>query len=89
MGDATLAKQKALTALEFSRDREVEFGAAVALALLGDSSQSQIVANNLEKRFPEDTSVRFNYTPTLRALLALDRGEPAKAIDQLRHRQPV
>ena len=88
LGDATLAKQKALTALEFSRDREVEFGAAVALALLGDSSQSQIVANNLEKRFPEDTSVRFNYTPTLRALLALDRGEPAKAIDQLQIASP-
>jgi tetratricopeptide (TPR) repeat protein/predicted Ser/Thr protein kinase len=83
LGDATMAKQKALTALEFSRDREVEFGAAVALALLGDSSRSQILTNDLEKRFPEDTSVRFNYTPTLRALLALDRGEPAKAIEQL------
>ncbi len=83
LGDATMAKQRAQTALEFSRDREVEFGAAVALALSGDSSRSQILANDLEKRFPEDTSVRFNYMPTLRALLALNRAEPAKAIEQL------
>ena len=37
----------------------------------------------MEKRFPEDTSIRFNYVPVLRALLALEGGEPAKAIEQL------
>ena len=39
-----------------------------ALALAGDSSQSQILADDLEKRFREDTSVKFNYLPALRAL---------------------
>ncbi len=83
VGYASVAKQKALAALELSRDREVEFGAGLTLALLGDSAQSQTLANDLERRFPEDTSVRFTYTPTLHALLALNRGEPAKAIEQL------
>ena len=83
VGYASVARQKALAALELSRDREVEFGAGLTLALLGDSAQSQTLANDLERRFPEDTSVRFTYTPTLHALLALNRGEPAKAIEQL------
>ena len=34
------------------------------------------LADDLEKRFPEDTSVRFSYVPTLRALLALNGGSP-------------
>ena len=49
----------------------------------GDSSRSQALAKDLERRFPEDTSVRFNYLPTLRALFALNHGEPSKAIELL------
>ena len=75
--------ERAMAALELSKDRDVEYGAAFALALAGDSSRSQTLANDLEKRFPEDTSVRFSYLPALRALLALNHGEPAKAIELL------
>ena len=35
------------------------------------------------RRFPEDTSVRFSYLPTLRARLALNCDDPAKAIELL------
>jgi eukaryotic-like serine/threonine-protein kinase len=31
--------------------------------------------------FPEDTSVRFNYLPAVYATLALDHGDPSKAIE--------
>ncbi len=41
------------------------------------------MANDLEKRFPEDTAVRFSYLPALRARLALNRHDPAKAIELL------
>ena len=73
------AKQSAMAALELSKDREVEYGAAFALALSGDSSGSQPLANDLEKRFGDDTSVRFNYLPALRALLAMNHSESSKA----------
>ena len=33
------------------------------------------IADDLEKRFPEDTFVKFTYVPVLRALSALDREE--------------
>jgi tetratricopeptide (TPR) repeat protein len=60
----------------------------LALALAGDSSRAQTLADDLEKRFPEDTCVRFSYLPTLRGLLALNRSEPAKAIDLLQTALP-
>jgi tetratricopeptide (TPR) repeat protein/predicted Ser/Thr protein kinase len=82
-GNAPAARRSAMEALELSKARDVEYGAAFALALAGDSSRSQALANELERRFPEDTSVRFNYQPTLRALFALNRGEPANAIKLL------
>ena len=72
-----------MAALALSKDREVEYGAAFALALAGELAQAQALANDLEKRYGEDTSVRYAYVPELRALFALHRGEAAKAIELL------
>jgi serine/threonine protein kinase len=87
-GDGPEAKRSATAALELSKGLDVEYGAAFALALAGDSSRSQILASDLERRFPEDTSVRFSYLPTLGALLALNRGETSKAIELLQAAVP-
>jgi tetratricopeptide (TPR) repeat protein/predicted Ser/Thr protein kinase len=87
-GNAPEARQSAAAALELAKSREVEYGAAFALALAGDFSQPQTLASGLEKRFPEDTCVRFTYLPALRALLALKHGEPLKAIEQLQIAAP-
>jgi eukaryotic-like serine/threonine-protein kinase len=82
-GNASAARQNAMAALELSKGRDVEYGAAFALALSGDFSRSQALANDLGRHFPEDTSVQFNYLPTLRALFALNRHEPRKAVELL------
>jgi hypothetical protein len=82
-GNASEAKRSAMAALELSKELYVEYGAAFALALSGDSSRSQTLADDLERRFGEDTGVRFSYLPALRARLALNHGEPAKAIELL------
>ena len=87
-GNESAAKRSAMAALELSKGRDVEYGAAFALALAGDSSRSQELANDLEKRFPEDTSVRFSYLPTLRAQFALSHGKPADAIETLQAAVP-
>ena len=86
-GNAPAARRSAMVALELSKGWDVEYGAAFALALSGDSSRSQALANNLEKRFPEDTSVRFSYLPALRGLFALSH-DPSKAIDLLQTAVP-
>src|SRR5208337_3053664 len=82
-GNSTTARTAALAALKLSNDREVEYGAAFALALSGDSTRSQALASDLERRFPEDTSVRFSYLPAVRALLALNHREPSRAVELL------
>ena len=87
-GTCPLRGEKASEALELSKGRDAEYGAAFALALANDSSRSQALANDLENRFPEDTSVQFSYLPTLRALFALNRGEPSHAIELLQIAAP-
>jgi DNA-binding winged helix-turn-helix (wHTH) protein/predicted Zn-dependent protease len=82
-GNASEARKKAEAAFKLSKDREVEYGAAVALARANDSSRSETLANDLAKRFPEDTCVTFSYLPTLRAMLALNHGEYSKVGDIL------
>jgi eukaryotic-like serine/threonine-protein kinase len=82
-GNPPEARRRAMEVVERSKDRDVEYGAAFALALSRDSSLAQTLANDLEKRFPEDTSVRSSYLPVLRALI-----DPAKAIEVLRPSVP-
>jgi len=53
-----------------------------ALALSADDSRSQPLADDLEKRFPEDTFAKFSYVPVLRALSALARGKPADGVER-------
>ena len=40
--------------------------------------QAEKLADDLSKRFPEDTSVQFNYVPAIHAALALSRGNASK-----------
>jgi eukaryotic-like serine/threonine-protein kinase len=87
-GNAQAAQRGATAALALAKDREVEYGAAFALALTGDSARAQLLADDLEQHFPEDTSVRFSYLPTLRAQLALNRGQIARAIELLQTAAP-
>jgi DNA-binding winged helix-turn-helix (wHTH) protein/tetratricopeptide (TPR) repeat protein len=88
LGNASAAKENAKAALELARNREVQYGAAVALALSGESIQALILANDLQRNFPEDTAIRFNYMPTVSALVALNHGENARAKDLLQTAVP-
>lgn len=88
LGNAQEARVNAQRAVELSKSRDVEYGAAFALAVSGDDAGSQTIARDLETRFPEDTLVRFTYLPVLRALSALNHGRPSDAIEQLQVAAP-
>jgi eukaryotic-like serine/threonine-protein kinase len=79
----TEAKRDASAVLDVSRGRDVEYAAAFTLTRSGDLSRAQALTDDLAKRFPEDTAVRFGYVPVLRGLLELDRGRPEQAIRAL------
>jgi serine/threonine protein kinase/tetratricopeptide (TPR) repeat protein len=82
-GNVAEGKRNAMAALDLSKGRDVQYAAGLALALSGDSSRSEVLARDLENRFPEDTFVKFTYVPVLRALVALGRGKPAETVEHL------
>jgi len=82
-GNSDAARQGAIRALQLANGREATYLAAFVLARTGDSSRSRALINDLDKRFPENTSVQFSYLPTLRALSALNFGDPRKAVELL------
>jgi eukaryotic-like serine/threonine-protein kinase len=82
-GNAAEGKTGAMAALKLSKGRDVEYAAGLALALSGGSSRSEALADDLAKRFPEDTFVKFTYAPVLRASAALGRGKPADSVERL------
>jgi eukaryotic-like serine/threonine-protein kinase len=83
-GNAIAAKESAAKALALSKERDVAYGAAFALARSGDSVEAETLADEMENRLPEDTAVKFNYVPVLRASVALNQHDPGKAIELLR-----
>jgi eukaryotic-like serine/threonine-protein kinase len=86
-GNASEARQRVAKSLTKVNGRDVQYVAALALALIGDSTRAKSLTGDLDKRFPEDTVARFNYLPTLRAQLALP-GSAAKAIESLAAASP-
>jgi tetratricopeptide (TPR) repeat protein len=82
-GNMSTAKQQAQAALALSSGRDVEAISAIALGIAGDAPQATRLADDLAKRFPEDTIVKFEYVPMVRSAAALQAGSATKAIDAL------
>jgi tetratricopeptide (TPR) repeat protein len=83
VGSELSAKRHAATAVRMSNGRDIAYASGFALALAGDLDRAESLANDLERRFPRDTLVRFTYVPTLRALTAIGHKEPARALELL------
>jgi eukaryotic-like serine/threonine-protein kinase len=80
-GNNAEARQRANAALAFSHGRDEEFAAGLALAMAGDSATAQGLADDLAKKYPQDTIVQFHYLPTMRAQLALNQSEKSAGGD--------
>ena len=81
LGNRAEAQRSAVAALSLFRSRDADYGPAFALSLLRDSAQVEKITADLERQYPEDTSVQFSYLPALRAIEALNRDEPVKALE--------
>jgi eukaryotic-like serine/threonine-protein kinase len=83
-GDPVAALQRVDAALVLSTNaRDVEFASAIALALSGEAARAHALADSLAKSFPQDTIVKFNYLPTIRAQLAVSHHNSSEAIEAL------
>jgi eukaryotic-like serine/threonine-protein kinase len=87
-GNTREARQRVKAALDLSRGQDVTYSAAYVLAMSGDSASARRMAEELNKRFPEDTLVQFIYLPVLRARIALQEKDPSKAIAELQIARP-
>jgi eukaryotic-like serine/threonine-protein kinase len=75
--------RKSVLAVRPLESRDLQYAKALVLALVGETAKPQSLAENLAKSFAEDTTVRFNYLPTLRAQLALNHRDAGGAIESL------
>jgi serine/threonine protein kinase/tetratricopeptide (TPR) repeat protein len=62
--------------------------AALAYAMGGDDARAQSLAQDLNKRYPVDTQVQSLWLPAVNAQLALNRKNPAEALNDLQSALP-
>ncbi len=82
-GNAALAKRQTIAVIAISQGRDVEGQAGLAAALAGDIQSATRLVVDLNKRFPRDTIVQFMYLPTIRASMALGRGNGEQSLRDL------
>lgn len=87
-GNKEEAKRRIAQALRGAPPRDVLYLAGLTLANSGEMSRAQSVADDLAKKYPEDTLVQFNFLPTLRATIALEKGNASSAIEELKAAAP-
>jgi serine/threonine protein kinase/tetratricopeptide (TPR) repeat protein len=82
-GNTDEAQRRVTLALKRTASRDVQYFAALAFSYSKEDARARALVGDLGKRFPEDTIVQFNYLPTLRAKLALNKGNASEAIESL------
>src|SRR6266404_1201296 len=87
-GNGAEAKRTAMIALKPSNARDVQFVAALALAMVGDRGKAVEFADGLKSGFSQDTIVQFNYLPAIYAQIALFDGSAERAAELLRGASP-
>ena len=88
LGDPKRARQEAAAALAASPGKTVQILAALVLARSGDGKTAASLANQLVKQYPSDTMVNDYWVPSVRAAIALDKKDPAAAVDALHATTP-
>ena len=82
-GNCREAKQAAARTLGLSQGRFAMSWSALALAMCGDSIAAGKLADEMVRRFPEDSFFKASWLPMVHAALALQRGDAAQAVERL------
>ncbi len=89
-GNAAEARQSAAEALKLApASQGVEVEAALAFAMAGDTARAESLAQDLGKRFPLDTQMQSLWLPAIQAQLALNKKNPAAALNTLQAASPI
>jgi eukaryotic-like serine/threonine-protein kinase len=82
------ARQHAAEALSSGDGRDIKELAALALAKVGDTATAKKLADQLDQEYPQATLVQFYALPTIRALIDINEGRPAAALETLKPTLP-
>ncbi len=83
-GNPGKAKQAAVEGLKLvPGSQPVEVEAALAFAMAGDAAKAELLARDLNKRYPLDTQTQSLWLPAVEARLALNRKDAMGAINRL------
>jgi hypothetical protein len=89
-GNAAKARHSAAEALKMAPTSPgVGVEAALAFAMAGDAARAEALAKDLGKHFPLDTQMQSLWLPAVRAQLALNRRDPAAALNALSVASPI
>jgi eukaryotic-like serine/threonine-protein kinase len=80
-GNPNQARRDLRQGLRMSSGRSVRTLSAMALARMGDVGRAESIADDLEKQFPSDTMINNFWLPTIRAAVALNRGDAPRALE--------
>jgi len=87
-GNTAEAKRLAASSSATAQGRDNLTIAALALALAGDAKGAQQIIDGLDRRYPADTLLHRVTQPVVNAIIAVNRGTPAPAIESLRTATP-
>jgi eukaryotic-like serine/threonine-protein kinase len=88
VGNAAKAKELAASSSALANGRRNMESVAVALAMTGDISRAQSIADDLGRRFPDDTLLHQVSIPIVQALIEMNRKAPEKATAALQATTP-
>jgi eukaryotic-like serine/threonine-protein kinase len=89
-GNVAEARQSAAEALKLApASPGVESEAALAFAIAGDTTRAESLAQDLGKRYPLDTQMQSLWLPAIHAQLALNKKNPAAALNTLQAASPI
>jgi eukaryotic-like serine/threonine-protein kinase len=89
-GNPAGARQSAAEALKLAPTSEgAEAEAALAFAMAGDTARAEPLVRDLGKRFPLNTQMQALWLPAIQAQLALDKKNPASALNALQAASPI
>ncbi len=89
-GNTTEAKQAAAGGLKLTpQSQGVEVEAALTYALVEETTRAESMAQDLNKRYPLDTQMQSLWLPAIQAQLALDKKNPAVALNALQAALPI
>jgi serine/threonine protein kinase/tetratricopeptide (TPR) repeat protein len=89
-GNATEAKQAVADGLKLTpTSQSVGVEAALAYAMAGDTARAESMSKDLDKRYPLDSQLQSLWLPAIRAQIALDKKNPAMAIESVQTAVPL